>query len=49
MKLVNLARNQNVGLSVADIFMHPQIDKMADASVHLEVQVFERCSLLAGI
>ncbi|ODM18260.1 hypothetical protein SI65_06131 [Aspergillus cristatus] len=41
MKLVNLARNQNIGLSVADIFMHPQLDKMADASVHLKAQVFD--------
>ncbi|EYE90155.1 acetyl-CoA synthetase-like protein, partial [Aspergillus ruber CBS 135680] len=29
MKLVNLARDQNIGVSVAVIFTHPQIDEMA--------------------
>lgn len=41
MKLVNLARDENIGLSVADIFTYTQLDKMAEASVPLQTQVFE--------
>lgn len=41
MKLVSLARDQSIGVSVADIFTHPQLSEMAEVSVHLESQVFE--------
>lgn len=38
MKLVNLAREQGIKLSVADIFTHPLLDDMAEASVPLTAQ-----------
>jgi amino acid adenylation domain-containing protein len=41
MRLVNLARNAKVGLSVADIFAHPVLDEMAACSSELDVQIFE--------
>lgn len=41
MRLVNLARNVQLGLSVADIFSCPVLDKMAEASSQLDVHIFE--------
>ncbi|KAJ9487562.1 hypothetical protein VN97_g5752 [Penicillium thymicola] len=41
MKLVNLARNARIGLSVAVIFTHPVLDEMAESSSPLDVQIFE--------
>jgi amino acid adenylation domain-containing protein len=41
MRLVNLARNAKIRLSVAEIFTHPVLDEMAEASSQLDVQIFE--------
>lgn len=38
MKLVNLARNQGINLSVANIFTHPNLNDMAQISVPLTAQ-----------
>ncbi|CAG7922993.1 unnamed protein product [Penicillium olsonii] len=41
MKLVNLARDAQIGLSVASIFTYPVLDEMAEACSQLLVQTFE--------
>ncbi|KAH8432011.1 uncharacterized protein LDX57_009658 [Aspergillus melleus] len=41
MKLVNVARDGGIGLSVAGIFTHPTLDKMAEASSTMEQLAFE--------
>ncbi|PYH86198.1 acetyl-CoA synthetase-like protein [Aspergillus uvarum CBS 121591] len=42
MKVVNLCGCENIGLSVADVFTHPTLDDMAEASILLDsIQPFE--------
>ncbi|CAG8937825.1 unnamed protein product [Penicillium salamii] len=41
MKLVNLARDAQIGLSVASIFTYPVLDEMAEECSQLLVQTFE--------
>ncbi|EAU30201.1 predicted protein [Aspergillus terreus NIH2624] len=41
MKLVNIARDEAMGLSVGEIFGHPTLDDMAAASWKLDAQEFE--------
>ncbi|KAJ6182276.1 hypothetical protein N7485_000918 [Penicillium canescens] len=41
MKLVNLARNANIKLSVAEIFTHPVLDEMAEGVSQLDYQTFD--------
>ncbi|KAF9890570.1 hypothetical protein FE257_005701 [Aspergillus nanangensis] len=50
MKLVNLAREETIGLSVGEIFAHPTLDDMAEASRELDEKAFENVpfSLLNG-
>ncbi|CAI7655936.1 unnamed protein product [Penicillium bialowiezense] len=41
MKLVNLARDAQVGLSVAEIFTHPVLDEMAEACTKVLIHSFD--------